>query len=108
MEVLEEKIVTDAEAKEVLDRRAKDKDLKFEQKNSYEVLNKFIKLDAESARELGKELFKIGKLRERQIAAIVNFLPQDKDDLRAILHKDFASLTEDEANLILETVKKFA
>lgn len=108
MEVLEEKVVTDAESKEILEKRSKEKDLKFEQQNAYEILNKFITLDTESAREMGGELFKIGKLRERQIATIVNFLPKDKDDLRAILHKDFSSLTEDEANLILEIVKKFA
>ena len=106
MEILNETIVTDAEAKEILDRRAKEKDLKFEQKNAYETLNKFIGTDTETAKGLSAELYKIGKLRDRHIATIVNFLPQDKDDLRAILHKDFATLTEDEANLILETVKK--
>lgn len=108
MEVLNEAIITDAEAKEILDKRAKEKELKFEQKNAYDTLNKFIDTDSETAKELGADLFKIGKLRDRQIATIINFLPQDKDDLRAILHKDFATLTEDEANLILETVKKFA
>lgn len=108
MEVLDEKVISDAEAKEILEKRGKDKELKFEQKNAEEVLNKFIELDAESARNLSAELFKIGKLRDRHIASIVNFLPQDKDDLRAILQKDFTMLTEDEANLVLETVKKFA
>ena len=108
MEVLNETIVTDAEAKEILDRRSKERDLKFEQRNAYDTLNKFIEADSETAKKLSAELFKIGKLRDRHIATIVNFLPQDKDDLRAILHKDFATLTEDEANLILETVKKFA
>lgn len=107
MEVLNETIVTDAEAKEILDRRSKEKDLKFEQKNAHETLNKFIEADAESAKGLSAELFKIGKLRDRNIATIVNFLPQDKDDLRAILGKDFTSLTEDESNLVLDTVKKF-
>ena len=107
MEVMSETIITDAEARDILDRRAKEKDLKFEQRNAYDTLNKFIETDAASAKELSGELFKIGKLRDRNIATIVNFLPEDKDDLRAILHKDFATLTEDEANLILETVKKF-
>ncbi len=107
MEVLNEMIVTDAEAREILDKRSKERDLKFEQRNAYDTLNKFIEDDPESAKKLSAELFKIGKLRDRNIATIVNFLPQDKDDLRAILHKDFATLTEDEANLILETIKKF-
>jgi len=108
MEVINETVVTDAEAKEILDKRSKERDLKFEQKSAYDTLNKFISTDAESAKALSAELFKIGKLRDRHIATIVNFLPQDKDDLRAILHKDFATLTEDEADLVLDTVKKFA
>jgi DNA-directed RNA polymerase subunit F len=108
MEVIDEKVVSDAEAKETLDKRSGERELKFEQKNAQEILNKFVQIDAESARNLGADLFKIGKLRDRHIAAIINFLPQDKDDLRAVLQKDFATLTEDEANLVLETVKKFA
>jgi DNA-directed RNA polymerase subunit F len=108
MEVINETIITDAEAKEILDKRSKERDLKFEQKNAYDTLNKFISMDAASSKALSDELFKIGKLRDRHIATIVNFLPQDKDDLRAILHKDFSTLTEDEANLVLEIVKKFA
>jgi DNA-directed RNA polymerase subunit F len=107
MEILSETVVTDAEAREILNARAKERDLKFEQKNAFDTLNKFIEMDVDSAKGLGAELFKIGKLRDKNIATIVNFLPGDKDDLRAILHKDFATVTEDEANLILETVKKF-
>ena len=108
MEVLNETIVTDAEAKAVLEKRSKERDLKFEQQNAFDTLNKFIPFDPKSAKDLSEELFKIGKLKDRHIATIVNFLPQDKDDLRAILHKDFALVTEDESNLILDTVKKFA
>jgi DNA-directed RNA polymerase subunit F len=108
MEILNETIVTDAEAKDILNKRSKEKDLKFEQKNAYETLEKFISYEADSAKGLAAELFKIGKLRDRHIATIVNFMPEDKDDLRAILHKDFSTLTEDEANLVLDTVKKFA
>jgi DNA-directed RNA polymerase subunit F len=55
---------------------------------------------------LVEDLRKIEKLRDKQVIAIANLLPEDKDDLRAILQKDYANLTEDEINLILETVKK--
>ena len=108
MKILEEKIVTDSEAKDILANRSKDKEMKFEQQNAFDTLNKFVSLDEKSAKELSSELFKISKLRDRNIAAIINFLPQDKDDLRAILSKDFTNLTEDESNLVLDTVKKFA
>lgn len=108
MRILEEKVVADAEAKSILERRSGEKDLKFEQRNAHDTLKKFIELEVSDAGKLSKELFKISKLKDRHIASIINFLPQDKDDLRAILHKDFTNLTEDEANLILDTVKKFA
>ena len=109
MEVMKENIITDAEAKKIMDKRAKEKvDLKFEQVNAHDTLDKFISLKEEDAKAITEELFKISKLKERHIATIINFLPKDKDDLRAILHKDFNSLTEDEVNLILDTVKKFA
>lgn len=107
MEVVSEQSVSDSEAKEVLEKREKELgELKYEQKNSLDVLRKFVNLDSQKYKELAKELNKITKLREKHIVQIVNFLPENKDDLRAILHKDYTSFTEDEINLILETVKK--
>ncbi len=106
MEISNEQIVTDAEAKKILEKREKEGELKYEQKNALEVLRKFIDVPDGKVKELTENLRKIEKLRDRHIAAIANFLPEDKDDLRAILHKEYPSFTEDEINLILETVKK--
>lgn len=108
MEVLEEQVITDAETKAIIDSLASRKELKYEQKNSAEVLSKFVEISAEDAKKLASELLKISKLRDRHIVMIVNVLPKDRDDLRAILHKEYATFTEDEISLILETVKKFA
>ncbi|MEM5809621.1 MAG: RNA polymerase Rpb4 family protein [Candidatus Aenigmatarchaeota archaeon] len=107
MEVLKEEFITDAEAKEILEARGKETELKYEQKNALDVLRKFIKMDVEKAKKLVEELKKIPNLRERQIVAIVNFMPQDRDDLRAILHKEYTSFSEEDITLILEAVKKF-
>ena len=41
MEVLNDTIVTDAEAKAMLEKRSKERDLKFEQQNAFDTLNKF-------------------------------------------------------------------
>ena len=71
-----------------------------------EILKKFATLPIEKYHHLMQELNKITKLRDRHIVMISNFLPQDKDDLRVLLHRDYATFTEDEINLILETVKK--
>jgi DNA-directed RNA polymerase subunit F len=106
MEILSEEPITDAEVKEVLEKREKETELKYEQKNALEILRKFSVLPAEKAKKLATDLKKIEKLRDKQIVAIVNLLPEDKDDLRTILQKEYGSFTEDEINLILELVKK--
>jgi DNA-directed RNA polymerase subunit F len=106
MEIKDEKVITDAEAKEILEAREKSGELKYEQANALKHLRKFCSLSKEKAEKLVEELRKIEKLRDRQIVAIVNFLPEDKEDLKVVLHKDYSSFTEDEITLILETVKK--
>lgn len=106
MEVQREKIITNAEAKEILDKRAKEAELKYEQKNALDHLKKFVKTSPEKIKALVEELGRIEKLRERQIVAIANFLPQDKDDLRAILYKEYSTLSPEEVDKILEIIKK--
>jgi DNA-directed RNA polymerase subunit F len=107
MNVITEELIPDIKAKEILENREKEGELKYEQKNSLEVLRKFVKLDSEKIANLMEELKKIEKLRDRHLVAIVNFLPEDRDDLHAVLHKDYTTLTDEEIKLILETVKKF-
>jgi len=106
MEIQKEKIITNAEAKEILEKRAEETEPKYEQKNALDHLKKFVKVNPEKTKALLEELGKIEKLRERQIINIVNFLPQDNDDLRAILHKEYSTLSPEEVNAILEIVKK--
>ena len=105
MEVVSEQLITNAEAKEILE-KGKEEEMKYEQKNALDILKKFTEVPTEKIKELIASLNKIEKLRERHIVGIANFLPEDKDDLRVILHKEYPTFTEDELNLILETVKK--
>jgi DNA-directed RNA polymerase subunit F len=106
MNTVAEEIVPDVEAKSILETREKDGELRYEQKNTLELLRKFVKLDKEKTFALMEDLKKIEKLRERQIVSIANFLPEDREDLRAILQKEYSVLTDEEINLVLETVKK--
>lgn len=106
MDITTEKIISDAEAKEVLEKRSKEAELKYEQKNAVDVLKKFVKSDSKKIKSLIGELKPISKLRDKQIVAIANLLPEDRDDLRTILHKEYNNFSEDEINKILETVKK--
>lgn len=108
MEIVSEELVPNSKAKELVESREKEGELKYEQKNSLEILRKSAKLDSDKLYELIAELKKIEKLRERQIISITNFLPEDKDDLRAVLHKDYSSLTDEEIDAVLKTVKKYS
>jgi len=106
-EILGETLVTDAEAKKILAERRKEIEFGYEQKNALDHLKKFVTLTEKKAKELAEKLREIKKLRERQIIAIVNLLPEDRDDLRLILEKDYTLLSEEEKDQILELVKKF-
>jgi DNA-directed RNA polymerase subunit F len=106
-EILKETLITNAEAKEILTERKKEIELGYEQKNALEYLRKYDKLSEKKAKELMEKLSEVKKLRERQIISIINILPKDTDDLRLILEKDYALLTEEEKNFILENVKNF-
>ncbi|MBI2547630.1 MAG: hypothetical protein HYW23_04280 [Candidatus Aenigmarchaeota archaeon] len=107
MNIILEEFVPNSKAKDLLEGREKQGELKYEQKNSLEVLRKFVKLDSKETEALIADLKKIEKLRERQIISIVNFLPEDKEDMRAVLYKDYQSLTDEEIDAILKTVKKY-
>jgi len=106
MNVINEEVITDAEAKELLKHREKEAELKFEQKNSLELLNKFVEFDEEKIKKLVNELKTVPRLRDKQISAIANFLPEDRDELRVVLYKEYTNFTPEEIDLILGIVKK--
>lgn len=106
MNILSEEVITDSAAKEMLESRSKNSELKYEQKNALETLRKFIKFNPEKIKVLTEELKRVEKLRDRQIVAIANFLPENKDDLRAILHKEYTNFSPEDMNTILEIVRK--
>ncbi len=107
MNIIAEELISNAKAKELLEIRGENGELKYEQKNSLDVLKKFVKLGAKETGEMAEELKKIENLRDRHIVPIVNFLPDDKEDLRAVLHKDYSTLTDEEIEQVLKTVKKY-
>ncbi len=104
-EILSEKIITNTEAKEILTERKKEIELGYEQKNTSDYLKKYDRLTVKKVEKMIEELKKIPKLREKQIISIVNILPEDLDDLRLVMEKEYTTLNEDEKTLILEIVK---
>ncbi len=106
MRLIKEDLISNAEAKEIVKKIAKPDDMKYEQKNAYDNLNKFVVVDPKKVESLVEALSQNKKLRTRQIISIANILPEDEDDLKAILHKEYSSFEQVEINQILETVRK--
>lgn len=107
METKGEKFVSWAEAKKSLEKKAKEKELGYEQKNALEHLRKFSKISEKAMSEMVGELKKIEKLRERHIVSIVNMLPQDSDELRLLFANEIVTLSDEDKKKILSIVKKF-
>jgi len=106
-EISKEELITNAEAKEILKERKKEIEFGYEQKNSYDYLRKYDNLTQKKVTDLVEKLKEVKKLRDRQIIAIVNVMPKDKDDLRLLLEKDYNLLTDEEKDFILENINKF-
>lgn len=70
-------------------------------------LNKFVKLGPEKAEELRKKIEELDliKINDNHLAKLIDTLPRDKEELNKIFVD--ASLSEDEANKILETIKEY-
>jgi DNA-directed RNA polymerase subunit F len=52
-----------------------------------------------------EELKKIEKLKDRHIVSIINFLPDNQNDLRILFANDRLVLTDDDKRKILKIVK---
>ncbi len=70
-------------------------------------IKQFSKIDIKKTKELKKELETLGllKLKTEHIVKIIDFLPEDSEDLIKLLSD--VSLDQDEINKIIEIVKKY-
>ncbi|NIO21459.1 MAG: hypothetical protein GTN76_12140 [Candidatus Aenigmarchaeota archaeon] len=105
MEVKDEKAISWIDVKKILMKKEKDKELGYEQKNALEHLRKFCKIPESKAEKMAEELKKIEKLKDKHIVNILNFLPENSEDLRIIFANDRVVLTDDDKKKILKIVK---
>lgn len=108
MEIIEEKMVSWAEARKILEKKAKDRELGYEQKNAMEHLRKFSKLSEKKVEEMIKELGKNERLNDRHIMNIVNHQPQNMDEINILFSNEIITLAEDDKKAILKVVSKFS
>ena len=108
MEIKEESFVSWHDAKKILEKKAKDKELGYEQKNALEHLRKFSKLTQKSRDDMMSQLDKIERLKEKHKMAIVDILPKDDDQLRMMLSNEIVTVSDEDKKKIVSIVKKFS
>ncbi|MEA5387467.1 RNA polymerase Rpb4 family protein [Haloarculaceae archaeon H-GB11] len=110
---LDEEFLTVAETKEILQdiehERAADeeREMRYELARAIDHVNRFAVLDVEESDEFVAELQELEKVDEATAYKIVNLLPQDRDELRAIYAQERYSLSGDELDEILDVVAKY-
>ena len=112
-EIVDEEFLTVSEAKELLAdieaERALDeeRELRYELARAIEHVNRFAILESEEAQQLADELQELEKVDEATAYKIVNLLPQDRDELRALYAQERYSLSGDELDAILNAIAQY-
>jgi len=108
MNIKEEKFVTWSDAKKILEKKSKEKELGYEQKNALEHLRKFSKIKQKELDSMIDELSKIDRLKPKHIAIVADMLPEDLDQLKIIFQNEVVTLSDDDKKKIISIVKKFS
>ncbi len=108
MEITEESFVSWHDAKKILEKKAKEKELGYEQKNALEHLRKFSKLTQKDRDDMIAQLDKIERLKDRHKMAIADMLPKDEDELRMLFSNDIVTVSDEDRKKIISVVKKFS
>lgn len=112
-EILDEEYLTTSEVKGLLEDIEQERSLDEEREFPYELarsiehVNRFATLAPEESREMVEELLELQKVDEATAFKIVDLLPQDRDELRAIYAQERYSLSGDELDEILDVVAKY-
>ncbi len=102
-----EKPVPLAKVFEILEKQKKRGELEYGQRLTYDYTQKLAKLDVKKAEELIGELLKLEKIREHQAVALVDLMPERKEDVELIFAKERTKLEEEDIKKILELINKF-
>ncbi|MFQ5975623.1 MAG: DNA-directed RNA polymerase subunit F [Candidatus Hydrothermarchaeales archaeon] len=107
--LIEETAITKVEVGGILKKREKEvEELLYEQRLTLEHVRKFGKLKVKDAKNLAQELLKINdKIKPRHAMKVVDLLPKDESDIKAVFAKERFALTKDEIKEILSVVSKY-
>jgi DNA-directed RNA polymerase subunit F len=104
--ILQEKIITNSEAKDVLE-KVQEEQLGEFQRRTLDFARRFTKLPPETASQLVDELSSKLQLERSDAIQIVNTLPHTVEELRAVLTVKGRFVSTDQLNGILEIMKRY-
>ena len=103
----EERLVTLAEVKEMLEQESKDRtELVNEQKVALDHAGKFAKLPVKEAQKLLADIKELDFISEPVAYRIVDICPQYPEDVRALFAKERLILDKKQIDQVIATVKK--
>ncbi|MBN1786682.1 MAG: DNA-directed RNA polymerase subunit F [Candidatus Methanofastidiosa archaeon] len=106
--LVDERNVTQAEAKSILEDREKLSEPLYEQRIALEIIHKFTKISKDQASEMSKRMAdEVPRIKEENVVKIIDLMPKDKEDLNVIFSKERIILTDDEIGKILEIVDNY-
>ncbi len=108
-EVINEEMITLAEAKEILldikDKRTEQEmELGYELRRAINHAESFSKTDAPKSRKLVEELLKLEKMKPEIAYRLTDIMPASFDEIRSIYAKERFTLTEEELTTILDFI----
>ncbi len=110
IKLIQESPVSLQEMKEKLHEiESRDEELSFRANKVKDYLNKVVRLDKKAASDLKQKLLSldIPRLKDRQIIKIIDMLPEELEELRAVFTGEVTTITQENMEKIIEAVKPF-
>ncbi|MAG45488.1 MAG: hypothetical protein CMH63_01805 [Nanoarchaeota archaeon] len=87
----------------------RDKELTFRGNKVKDYLNKLVKLDYKQVSELREKILAldIPRIKDRQITKIIDILPSDVEDVKAIFTGETTTITPENIEKIVSAVKDY-
>lgn len=107
MKIIETKPITHGEAKEILTKLEKGKELGHEQKLTLDYLRTLNMLNKTDLKKATSELSEIEGLKDHQLITLLNFLPRNEDEINTLFMKERVKLEKDKIKKIAGIIAKF-
>ena len=110
IKLIEERPVSLPELKERLEEiQTRDGNLTFRGNKVRDYLNKLTKMDSKTSKELKTKILslEIPRIKDRQIAKIIDVLPEDLEDLKALMTGETTTITDENMQKIVDVVKEY-